>query len=450
MTTLQFKRKLSGSNFDEVLVAGEPLWDMSGNSPKLYIGNGTSKPSELTYVGQNAEYASNAETANKLGGSTRGSTIKPIYLSNGAPALCSQYAGGTKVTLNGTNKGASDVSLYAPTTAGTNGQILVSSGSGAPSWSSTISASAISGTVAFNQLPVLYWANVEIGSSASTTTEPTFAKVNGLSLSHGGNGTAIEYQGTGIRLERMRLMPNAKVEFEGLNEGLSISGGSNTSNFSKLSFSGTYVLGEACEKAVIDNTSAQAIASSGTSLVTERTVYNGLPSINGAHNYSANNAIYAPTTVGANGQILVSSGSGAPSWSSTINASAIKGGEDGQMLFAKGVSDAPQWEYGRQKAFEEFVTHDPSDPVKEVTTDATLREGIYLCEVQLYGVLSVLTSVVEVSNTNTLLLSQFVGTIGASLVTFVRSSATMNIDSAYNIASSSEIQYVALYRLKTL
>lgn len=65
-----------------------------------------------------------------------GSTTKPIYISNGKTAECSAYAGGTKVTLNGTDKGANTASMYAPTAAGTTGQYLESNGSGAPSWKS--------------------------------------------------------------------------------------------------------------------------------------------------------------------------------------------------------------------------------------------------------------------------------------------------------------------------
>lgn len=64
-----------------------------------------------------------------------GSTTKPVYVSAaGTFAAASTYAGGTKVTLNGTDKGASTASLYAPTTPGTDGQILKSNGSGAPTW----------------------------------------------------------------------------------------------------------------------------------------------------------------------------------------------------------------------------------------------------------------------------------------------------------------------------
>lgn len=52
--------------------------------------------------------------------SATGSTTRPVYISAaGTFSQASTYAGGTKVTLNGTNKGASTASFYAPTTAGT-------------------------------------------------------------------------------------------------------------------------------------------------------------------------------------------------------------------------------------------------------------------------------------------------------------------------------------------
>ncbi len=81
-----------------------------------------------------------------------------------------------------------------------------------------------------------------------------------------------------------------------------------------------YTLGAACAKAVTDSSSASAI-STGTNLVTERDVYYGLPTINGAHNYTSSTKIYAPTGAGTAGQILTSSG-GTPAWSSV---SAVMG-----------------------------------------------------------------------------------------------------------------------------
>lgn len=94
-----------------------------------------------------------------------GSSTQPVYLSNtGTITEGTQYAGGTNVTLNGTSKSGSGIEIYAPTSVGTNGQILVSSGNGAPSWNS----------LTFNQLPTLYWADVAISNTSSTNTTPTF------------------------------------------------------------------------------------------------------------------------------------------------------------------------------------------------------------------------------------------------------------------------------------
>ena len=87
-----------------------------------------------TFSGNLSGNATTATTATKLGTANKGSSTKPIYLSAGAPTECSTYAGGTAVTLNGTSKAASTASFYAPTSVGTSGYILKSSGSGAPTW----------------------------------------------------------------------------------------------------------------------------------------------------------------------------------------------------------------------------------------------------------------------------------------------------------------------------
>ena len=81
------------------------------------------------------------------------------------------------------------------------------------------------------------------------------------------------------------------------------------------SFNG-YTLGAACAKSYQDSTSAGTLSSSRTGLCTERDIYYGLPTINGSHSYTSSTNIYAPTAVGSNGQLLVSNGSGAPSWKS--------------------------------------------------------------------------------------------------------------------------------------
>ena len=72
-------------------------------------------------------------------GTAVGSSTVPICLTaDGVPTAGSTYAGGTNVTLNGSPKGGSTASFYAPTSAGTANYMLISNGSGAPSWTSTI------------------------------------------------------------------------------------------------------------------------------------------------------------------------------------------------------------------------------------------------------------------------------------------------------------------------
>lgn len=112
-----------------------------------------------------------------------GSTTKPVYVSDaGTFAAASTYAGGTKVTLNGTDKGASTATIYAPTTVGTSGQILKSNGSGAPTWvaQSTLSvgyaSSAGSATAATT---AQYATNDQLGNNIKDTyaTKAELAKL---------------------------------------------------------------------------------------------------------------------------------------------------------------------------------------------------------------------------------------------------------------------------------
>ena len=64
--------------------------------------------------------------ATKLGTTTVGSTSVPIYLNLGSPTVCNTYANGTQITLNSINYAANDAEFFAPTTSGTQYQILVS------------------------------------------------------------------------------------------------------------------------------------------------------------------------------------------------------------------------------------------------------------------------------------------------------------------------------------
>lgn len=100
--------------------------------------------------------------ADKIAASAKiGDTNKPVYIAaDGTVTAGSTYAAGTAVTLNGTSKSATTASFYAPTGAGTSGQLLKSSGSGAPTWATanaalvgiTVTSTSVSdGTTTFNK-----------------------------------------------------------------------------------------------------------------------------------------------------------------------------------------------------------------------------------------------------------------------------------------------------------
>lgn len=138
-------------------------------------------------ISGNAATATTATTANKLGTGNKGSATKPIYLNAGTPAECSTYAGGTAVTLNGTSKSGSTASFYSPITAGTSGQVLVSSGSGAPSWQTlsikdtniSWSTTSIQGNLSIMEMAY---------SNVHSSNKLAFGKVAGVTLEYSRNG----------------------------------------------------------------------------------------------------------------------------------------------------------------------------------------------------------------------------------------------------------------------
>lgn len=83
----------------------------------------------------------NATTATKLGSTTVGGTITPIYLKDGIATACSQYAGGSNVSLNGSNKSGQSASIFAPTTAATvANQLIIANSSKLPTWATFANA----------------------------------------------------------------------------------------------------------------------------------------------------------------------------------------------------------------------------------------------------------------------------------------------------------------------
>lgn len=89
-------------------------------------------------------------------------------------------------------------------------------------------------------------------------------------------------------------------------------------------------------RTISDSTSAASLSSSSTNFVTERDVYYGLPTVNNAHNYTAQSTLYAPVTGGSAGGVLYATGStSTPAWTAA--------GSSGQVL-KSAAAGAPVWE----------------------------------------------------------------------------------------------------------
>lgn len=148
-----------------------------------------------------------------------GSTTKPVYVSAaGTFAAASTYAGGTKVTLNGTDKGASTATIYAPTVVGTSGQILKSNGSGAPTWvaqSDLTVGHASSAGSATAATTAQYATNDQLGNNI----KDTYAKKEYAVYYVAGNttGTAGNWTGTNSDIKSLYdgLVINYKIGING-------------------------------------------------------------------------------------------------------------------------------------------------------------------------------------------------------------------------------------------
>lgn len=135
----------SGAHIATLKINGADTKLYAPNNPNLGLGTEATNSTASTLI-KSISVSGHTITVTKYNG-TIGSTTKPAYFNAGVPTVCSTYAGGTKVTLNGTEKGASTASFYAPTAAGTEGYILVANSSGIPVWKDYGAIDYKSGTV---------------------------------------------------------------------------------------------------------------------------------------------------------------------------------------------------------------------------------------------------------------------------------------------------------------
>lgn len=80
---------------------------------------------------------------------------------------------------------------------------------------------------------------------------------------------------------------------------------------------------------VTDNIEPSPVSDEDPNIVTARTVYNALPTINNSHGYTSETTIYAPITKGNSKDILQSDGTDEPKW---VKPSELQITEDGKKL----------------------------------------------------------------------------------------------------------------------
>ena len=243
--------------------------------------------------------ASAATGANALQDSegliNEGSTTKPVYFEDGIPKAGSTYAGGTAITLNGASKASSTASFYAPTSAGTQGYVLIANSSGVPAWApqsditsgntdSYHTSSGWSG-LTYNLIGVGNASNISItiptGTSSTTvlrgdhTYTTSIAKdttsTNQLTLAYG-----TKYKITAGGTSYVFTMPasdntNTTYSFTSGDGNGQIKIIPSTEDAYNVDVKG---LGAAAYRGVTDNTTATAVTSTDTNLITARTLYN--------------------------------------------------------------------------------------------------------------------------------------------------------------------------------
>lgn len=229
----------------------------------------------------------------------------------GTVALTSDIPTVPTITLNGSS--TTTPSFYAPTTAGTSGQVLTSSGSGAPTWSAITVPTKTSdltndsgfitgmtilsyGSSTWQNFIDAYDANKVVYCRASSNSNPA--------------------SGSQTRLAFMAYVNNAttptEVEFQyyrSVSTHTESQQGDQVYVYKLNKTNGWSVTVREASVKVVAGTGLGGTYSNGTMTLTGPTI-----SLNGSSTTSA--SFYAPTTAGTSGYYLKSNGSGAPSWTS--------------------------------------------------------------------------------------------------------------------------------------
>ena len=171
--------------------------DVNGGANKTYVN-------DYVYIGSNNCLYSNSQKVSVEGHAHSNATTSAAgFMSTSDKSKLdglssSTYAGGTKVTLNGSDKGASTASFYAPTSYGSIGYILQGNGSGnAPTWTNSLTLGTDATTVAgYPNVAIGY--NPTASGSYSTaigynpTASGNYSCAQGFQTTAGGEGAHAE------------------------------------------------------------------------------------------------------------------------------------------------------------------------------------------------------------------------------------------------------------------
>ena len=297
--------------------------------------------------GQSGNFIVNGPISLK-GAKNTGSATKPIYIDNLGEIKPTTYTLGAsvpstakftdttyKLTLNGTTKGSGSTnlgSIYAPTSAGTNGQYLKSNGTGAPTWVDLPDFSCIMiGTpenpnMLNNENVVTINNSLEIGGTLYLTNDYN----NWVSIStEVDNSDPYESKksviiDSDLEIGSTLYLSNNQIDYASIQTDgggdLIFSGGNFVVN-GPVSLKGAANTGSATKPIYIDangkfNPTTYTLGASvppGAKFTdtTYKLTLNGTTNGSGSTNLGS---IYAPISGGTSGQYLMSNGSGAPTW----------------------------------------------------------------------------------------------------------------------------------------
>lgn len=330
---------------------------------KLYVGS----VGQIDWRGQLVFYDGSSKTITITPPSLTTSRTLTLPDKTGTVALTSDIPTVPTITLNGSS--TTSPSFYAPTSAGTSGYYLKSNGSGAPTWTSfptiiNTRATATSGgtTLSLVNTGDMYtWNNkldafkvtlsylndtysvdkteseiqtaVNAGKFVylydSTGTDITIAPLvcyddqHGITFAATTGFTHLNYQmgqdGVSVTLRNSGTVTSVAIS-NASNGGLSVSN-------SPITTTGTISIGHSNVLSSAQTTSGvYPIKIDKNGHISEYGSAITIPSITLNGSSTTSPSFYAPTSAGASGYILTSSGSGAPSWSNataTPTASTI-------------------------------------------------------------------------------------------------------------------------------